>query len=179
MKMLESALWILAVLALPRIAAQDSRTTELCKINSDGCSVPWETIPCKEHFRPACDIHDNCYLCGAHFSLSRLNCDDAFLGDMTALCADGTDEEGNCPANRKRREASSATRLRQLQLLRKLRRPTNLMDLDQSQVQSISMNCTEWAQSYYDTVRGWGESHYSDPANATYCPDYEECMPEV
>uniref|UniRef100_A0A0C9S5X4 Ctr_116_T conopeptide n=1 Tax=Conus tribblei TaxID=101761 RepID=A0A0C9S5X4_CONTD len=181
MKMLESALWILAVLALPRIAAQDSRTTELCKINSNGCSVQSDLIPCQEHFLPACDIHDNCYFCGAHFSLSRLNCDEAFLSDMTALCADGTDEDSDCPAKRKRREASSmsTTPVRQLQLLEKLMGGNSLSDHDPRRSLPRSFTCTGWAQTYYNFVRWFGGSNYNETADATYCSDYEECMPEV
>nr|UMA83326.1 venom-related protein conodipine [Conus judaeus]DAZ86613.1 TPA_inf: venom-related protein Conodipine [Conus judaeus] len=183
MKMLESALWILAALALPWIVAQDSSTAELCKINSNGCSVPSALIQCRKHFLAACDIHDNCYLCGAHFGLTRNNCDNAFLTHMTALCAQGTDEGGFCLERRKRREASSmfitTTPLRQLRLLEKLMPPNSLSDHDSRQPQQRFFTCTKWAKKYFDAVRTFGSSYFSDTANATYCPQFVDCMPQV
>uniref|UniRef100_W4VSB8 Conodipine_Vc2 prepropeptide n=1 Tax=Conus victoriae TaxID=319920 RepID=W4VSB8_CONVC len=184
MKMLESALWILAALAMPWIAAQDSSTAELCKINSNGCSVPSSWIPCQQHFLAACDRHDTCYLCGAHFNLTQNDCDNAFLAHMIALCADGTDDEGFCLEKRKRREASSmslTTPLRQLRLLEKLMPLNSLWDHDSRQPQQryIYDNCTDWASTYYNTVQSFGSFYFYDTANATYCPQFEPCMPEV
>ncbi len=57
----------------------------------DGCSGPWLpnvhikgfNADAKELFRPACNKHDQCYhSCGC----GKTRCDDAFRGDMTAIC---------------------------------------------------------------------------------------------
>uniref|UniRef100_W4VRW0 Conodipine 6 n=1 Tax=Conus geographus TaxID=6491 RepID=W4VRW0_CONGE len=176
MTMLESALWILAALALPWIAAQDSSTVELCKINSNGCSVPaW--VECREHFRTACDKHDTCYACGAHFGFTRKDCDDGFKKDLTALCTQGLDDKGNCPQNRKRREASSmpiTTPLRQLWLLEK-----RMSHHDPRQTPKPFFTCTQWVSTYYSGVQLFGHSHFSKTADATSCPQFKPCMPEA
>uniref|UniRef100_W4VSC6 Conodipine 9 n=1 Tax=Conus geographus TaxID=6491 RepID=W4VSC6_CONGE len=180
MKILESALWILAAVALLRIAAQDSSTAELCKINSNGCSVP--LLPCKEHFLTACDRHDNCYLCGAHFNLTQDDCDKAFLREITALCAHGTDDKGSCLEKRKRREASSmpiTTPLRQLQLLEKLMPLNSLSDRDPRQPHPRAATCTEVAKAYFVIVQIFGPWYFYKTANATYCPQFKACIPVV
>nr|UMA83640.1 venom-related protein conodipine [Conus judaeus] len=179
MKMLESALWILAALALPWIVAQDSSTAELCKINSNGCSVPSALIQCRKHFLAACDRHDNCYFCGAHFGLTQSDCDNAFLTHMTALCAQGTDDEGFCLERRKRRDASSmfitSTPLRQLRLLEKLMPPNSLLDRHPRRRRFVT--CTEWAEYYYRAVRLAGRWYFYETADATYCPWFKPCVP--
>nr|QFQ61155.1 conodipine [Conus magus] len=182
MKMLESALWILAALALPRIAAQNPSTAELCKINSNACSVPFSWIPCQKHFLAACDRHDTCYHCGKHFGFKQDDCDDAFFRDMTALCAHGTDDEGSCPEKRKRREASSmsiTTPLRQLRQLEKLVLPNSLSARDPRQLHSRAATCTHWALIYFKTVQLFGWWHFNYQVDATYCPQFQPCMPQV
>uniref|UniRef100_W4VS57 Conodipine 10 n=1 Tax=Conus geographus TaxID=6491 RepID=W4VS57_CONGE len=181
MKMLESALWILAALALPWIAAQDSSTAELCKINSNACSVPFSWVPCQGHFLPACDRHDTCYHCGRHFGFTQKDCDNAFFTDMTALCAQGTDDEGYCLEKRKRREASSisiTTQLRQLQVLEKLMPPNSLSVRDPRQLHRVA-TCTAWASVYHWTVSKFGWWHFNYWPDTTYCPQFKACMPEV
>nr|DAC80619.1 TPA_inf: conodipine [Conus magus] len=175
MKMLESALWILAALALPWIAAQDSSTDELCKINSNNCSVYFSWIPCQKHFHTACDRHDNCYFCGAHFNFTQNDCDNAFLSDMTALCAQAT-ETAFCLEKRKRRETSS-TPLRQLRLLEKLEPLNSLSDRDL--LDFLRPTCSSWAKMYFTAVQLIGWWYFYDTANATYCPQFEPCMPQV
>nr|QFQ61156.1 conodipine [Conus magus] len=182
MKILESALWILTALAVPRIAVQNSGTAELCKMNSDGCSVPFSWIRCKEHFRTACDKHDNCYVCGAHFNLTRKDCDDALHRDMTALCAQGTDDKGYCPEKQKRREASSmsiTTPLRQLRLLEKRMLLNSLSARDLRQPQKPFLTCAQWVSIYFNVIRAFGQKFFKTTANATYCPQFKACVPEV
>uniref|UniRef100_W4VRZ5 Conodipine 7 n=1 Tax=Conus geographus TaxID=6491 RepID=W4VRZ5_CONGE len=177
MTMLESALWILAALALPWIAAQDSSTVELCKINSNGCSVPFNWIECPEHFRTACDNHDTCYVCGAHFGLTRKDCDDGLYKDIAALCAQGLDDEGYCLQKRKRREASSmfiTTPLRQLLLLEK-----RMSDHNPRQLKKSLLTCAQWVPTYYYIIQAFGQNYFNKAADASYCPKFKPCMPEV
>nr|AXL95635.1 conodipine [Conus ermineus] len=179
MKVLESALWILAALALPRIAALDSSTAELCRVNSNACSVPFKWIPCQQHFLPACDRHDTCYHCGGHFSFKQGDCDDAFFRDMEALCAQGTDE-GFCPDKRKRRDASStAITTRQLRLLEKFMPPNFFSDRDPRQPHPRAFTCNQWVSVYFRTVQVFGWWHFNYRASAKECPPFEPCMPEV
>lgn len=94
MKTATSTLWTLALGSLACLGAAvvvDSNV-QSCDIPrvSDGCSVPPSLsadVMCQEYFTPACDRHDACYLCGAHFNISRNQCDSAFHKDMTQLCS--------------------------------------------------------------------------------------------
>ncbi|KAK7500749.1 hypothetical protein BaRGS_00007993, partial [Batillaria attramentaria] len=79
-----------AVAALLRSSARSSRHHRNVDMGprpcnrymSDGCSHLDGGI-----LTPACDRHDICYNCGAHYGVSRHECDQAFYSDMTRQCS--------------------------------------------------------------------------------------------
>eukprot|EP00112_Aurelia_sp_Birch-Aquarium-sp1_P025533 Seg852.16 transcript_id=Seg852.16/GoldUCD/mRNA.D3Y31 product="Conodipine-M alpha chain" protein_id=Seg852.16/GoldUCD/D3Y31 len=55
------------------------------KVN--GCSVPLGApFPYKEAFKPVCNRHDVCYICGKRYGWSQSTCDNVFKRDMEAKC---------------------------------------------------------------------------------------------
>uniref|UniRef100_A0A0C9RYL5 Ctr_118_T conopeptide n=1 Tax=Conus tribblei TaxID=101761 RepID=A0A0C9RYL5_CONTD len=177
MKMLASVLWAMAALGVTWLGAVDSTSDQSCKRFSNGCSTPLP-LPCQEYFRPACDRHDSCYQCGAHFGISRKQCDDAFSDHMSALC-DELGFFGMCPARRKRQVSSGrATPIARSTLLKRALHQKSSLNRD-ARVFFAPTFCHEWATSYYSVVRMAGAGLFFetifDPAD---CQGLEACMPD-
>ncbi|XP_061181146.1 uncharacterized protein LOC133189763 [Saccostrea echinata] len=60
-----------------------------CSYKANGCSIPGN-LPFfyKRTFKPACNMHDQCYKCGSYrlYRISRAGCDKRFHKNMLKIC---------------------------------------------------------------------------------------------
>ncbi|XP_062606219.1 uncharacterized protein LOC134268032 [Saccostrea cucullata] len=60
-----------------------------CSYRANGCSIPGN-LPFfyKRTFKPACNMHDQCYNCGSshQYRISRRSCDNKFHRNMQRIC---------------------------------------------------------------------------------------------
>nr|AXL95436.1 conodipine [Conus ermineus] len=175
MKLLAPVLWAMAALGVTWLVAVDSK--ESCTKHSNGCSTPLR-LPCQEYFRPACDIHDNCYHCGKTFGISRGECDEAFLKDMTALCEKLGRDSATCPATRKRGVTSRrATSIAHSRLWTKALVQKSFLNRKAGQSIQPPTSCQVWAQNYHWAVKLAGASRYSGTTDLEACQGLEHCLP--
>uniref|UniRef100_A0A5C1ZW08 Conodipine-P3 n=1 Tax=Conus purpurascens TaxID=41690 RepID=COP3_CONPU len=176
MKLLAPVLWAMAALGVTWLVAVDSK--ESCTKHSNGCSTPLR-LPCQEYFRPACDIHDNCYHCGKTFGISREECDKAFLKDMNTLCKKLGSNSATCPARGKREVTSHrATSIAHSRLWKTALDQKSFLNRKARQVFFLlPTTCQGWAKNYHLAVKLAGANSYSVTTDLETCQGLEHCLP--